>query len=483
MGKGSGGNGMTRGDRRRNARRERLRGLLPRDGAVIGIDLAEDKQALGAIDHDVRVLARKTVRVKAFRLGEALDWAVGQARAKGFAAVTVACEPTGPRWMQVQRLCAERGLPLVCIQPLVSHIAREQQDYTTHKTDESDCVMIARLAVELHCYIPEELDEAWAHLRHLGRRRGQLITAGTASVQRIRDFLSVAWPTVMETCAQPLESRTWLAAVQLVTSRCGGRPEKLAAMGQEAFTALVRGAVADWGGQKVRGTISARVFAALADTEGVVAWSRRGLLRRVADELGDLQRTRARLRAVEADMVTVLDELGLSRLADIPALTAVGAAAILAETGDPRRYDGSSSLVKHAGMSPSDNASGAFLGAAHISRRGRPGLRLTVWRAVWPMLQFNPVMAAKYQAMTRAADAAAADAGPRQGAAQAAARARRAKARVACAASLLDLLHGRPRDQLGSRRRLRCRRRARCPASPGGGCLTSASRRHPARVP
>jgi hypothetical protein len=48
-------------------------------------------------------------------------------------------------------------------------------------------------------------------------------------------------------------------------------------------------------------------------------------------------------------MAAVLDELGLARLADIPALTAVGAAAILAETGDPRRYDSSSSLVKHAG--------------------------------------------------------------------------------------------------------------------------------------
>jgi transposase len=138
VGKGS-GNGMTRGDRKRNARRERLRGLLPRGGAVIGIDLAEDKQALAVIDHDVRVLARKTVRVKAFRLDEALDWAVGQARAKGFGQVTVACEPTGPRWMQVQRLCAERGLPLVCIQPLMSHIAREQQDYTTHKTDPIAC--------------------------------------------------------------------------------------------------------------------------------------------------------------------------------------------------------------------------------------------------------------------------------------------------------------------------------------------------------
>lgn len=117
---------------------------------------------------------------------------------------------------------------------------------------------------------------------------------------------------------------------------------------------------------------------------------------------------------------------------DIPGLTAVGAAAILAETGDPRRYDSSSSLVKHAGLSPSDNASGAFCGQAHISRRGRPGLRLTAWRAVWPLLTHNPVIAAKYQAMTQAADTAAQ---------AAAARARRAKARVACAASLLRWIY------------------------------------------
>jgi transposase len=329
----------------------------------------------------------------------------------------------------------------------VSHIAREQQDYTTHKTDESDCVMIARLAIELHCYVPEELDETWAHLRQLGRRRAQLITAATASAQRIRDFLSVAWPVVTETCAYPLESTTWLAGLQVVTSRCGGQPGRLAEMGPEAFTALVRDVQRGWGGQKAWGPICCRVFAALTDTEGVVVSCRRGLLRRCADELGDLQRTRAQLRAVEADMVIVLAELGLARLADIPGLSAVGAAAILAETGDPCRYDSSSSLVKHAGLSPSENASGAFSGQAHISRRGRPGLRLAVWRAVWPMLRFNPVMAAKYAAMTGAAAAAAdaaaaAEAGSRQvSATAAAARARRAKARVACAASLLRWIY------------------------------------------
>jgi len=446
VGKGSGG--MTGGDRRRNARRERLRAVLPRDGAVIGIDLAEDKQAIAVIDHDVRVLARKTVRVKAFRLGPALDWALAQARAKGFASVTVACEPTGPRWLQVQQLCAGRGLPLVCIQPLVSHIAREQQDYTSHKTDEADCVMIARLAAELHCYLPEQLDETWAQLRHLGRRRNQLITAATASVQRIRDFLSVAWPVATETCARPFESVTWLAALQVVTSCCGADPGELAASGAEAFTALVRQALPGWGGVRPSGPVYRAVFAALTDTEGVVASHRRGLLRRCADELGDLQRTRAQLRAVEADMAAALAGLGLARLADIPGLTAVGAAAILAETGDPRRYDSSSSLVKHAGLSPADNASGAFSGQARISRRGRPGLRLTAWRAVWAVLIHNPVMAAKYQAMTQAAatpgsvGSAPADPGSRQAsAAAAAARARRAKARVACAASLLRWIY------------------------------------------
>ena len=58
------------------------------------------------------------------------------------------------------------------------------------------------------------------------------------------------------------------------------------------------------------------------------------------------------------------------------------------------------------------------------------------------MLRYNPVMAAKYHAMTRAADDAAAGAGPQHGtAAHTAARARRAKARVACAASLLRWIY------------------------------------------
>ena len=72
-----------------------------------------------------------------------------------------------------------------------------------------------------------------------------------------------------------------------------------------------------------------------------------------------------------------------------------------------------------------------------------------MWRAIWPLLIHNSVMAAKYAAMIAAADAAAAaqaaqaksGTGSRQANAAAAAQARRAKARVACAASLLRWIY------------------------------------------
>ena len=283
---------------------------------------------------------------------------------------------------------------------------------------------------------------------------------------------------------------TWLAAMQVVTSRCGGQPEKLAAIGLAEFTVLVRQAVARVGAATAarQAWYGRAVFAALASTEGVVVSHRRALLRRCADELGDLQPHPRPAAGREADMAAVLGELGLSRLADIPGLTAVGAAAILAETGDPRRYDSSSSLVKHAGLSPSGNASGAFEGQAHISRRGRPGLRLTVWRAIWPLLIHNSVMAAKYAAMIAAADAAArrrtqSGTGRQPSAAGRAAAARRPGLRApprCCAGSTAwssidtgwDPAMAASRHRLGSRRRpLADQQLASTPPAAGGGRL------------
>src|SRR5262245_33675841 len=177
--------GLSRGDKRRNAKLDRLRGLVPASNAIMAIDLADEKQVMVLTDHDSRVLARRRVKAKAWRLGPVLEWARQQAREHGFEDVTIGCEPTGHRWRVLDQLAAQRDMTFVCVQPLLVGRARESEDYTRDKTDDKDAVLIARLVGQLRCYPPERADETWAELRQLGAYRDQLITTATAGVQQL----------------------------------------------------------------------------------------------------------------------------------------------------------------------------------------------------------------------------------------------------------------------------------------------------------
>ena len=61
-------------------RLSRLRVAVPVTNAVVGIDLADKRQMVVECDHDSKVLARRTFRVKAWDLGAALDWAAERPR-------------------------------------------------------------------------------------------------------------------------------------------------------------------------------------------------------------------------------------------------------------------------------------------------------------------------------------------------------------------------------------------------------------------
>src|SRR3954447_21790080 len=199
-------NGVSRGDRNRNARLVRLRELVPVMNAIVGIDLADKKQMVVVCDHDSKVLARRTYQVKAWNLGAALDWAAGRAAALGFAQVTVACEPTGHRWRILCQLAAERGMAFVCVQPAITSWARRNEDLTFDKTDEKDAVLIARLTAQLSCYVPEPVDETWGRLRHLGARRVQLLVETGSQVQQMRALLECVWPAALPTARHPFRS-------------------------------------------------------------------------------------------------------------------------------------------------------------------------------------------------------------------------------------------------------------------------------------
>ena len=394
------GSGVSRGDRNRNARLERLRALVPVRNAIAGIDLAGSKQMVVVTDHDSKVIARRTFRCRAWDLGAALDWAAGRAAAAGWAGVTVACEPTGHRWRVLGQLAADRSMPFVCVQPVVTSWSRRTEDLTCDKTDDKDAVLIARLTAQLRCYIPEPVDETWARLRHLGTRREQLITEAGSQVQQMRDLLECAWPAVLDAARQPFRSATWIASLAVITGRDGGNLARTRRLGAARFEQAVRREVIRRGGQKPCRRIVRAVFAALCDPAGVLA-HRLGALERVQLLLEDWDLTHQRMGQAELRMTAVLGELGLTGLAtSITGISAIGAAAILAETGDPHRFATARALVKHAGLAPREKLSGTFTGRTRLTGQGRPGLRLAAWWAVWGAQRANPVYRARYQHLT-----------------------------------------------------------------------------------
>jgi transposase len=394
------GNGVSRGDRNRNARLARLRELVPVSNAIVGIDLADRKQMVVVCDHDSKVLARKTFRCRAWDLGVALDWAAQRAAASGFAGATVACEPTGHRWRVLGQLAADRDMSFVCVQPIQTSWARRSEDLTFDKTDDKDAILIARLTAQLRCYAPEPVDETWGRLRHLGARRERLIVEAGAQVRQIRDLLECVWPAALETANYPFRSKTWPAALWVILDRDGGDLARTRRLGLARFESAVRREIVKRDGQRPCLRIVRKLYTALADPTGVTA-HRRGALERVQLLLEDWAETQRKLADTETRMTTVLDELGLTELAtSIHGLSPVGAAAILAETGDPTRFTNARALVKHAGLAPREKKSGTFTGKSKLTGQGRPKLRLAAWRAVWGALQTNTVYAARYRHLT-----------------------------------------------------------------------------------
>ena len=90
--------------------------------------------------------------------GTALDRARTHAERAGFTATTVACEPTAHRWRVLGQLAADRGMPFVCVQPVITSWSRRTEDQTSDKTDEKDAVLVARATAQLRCYVPEPID-------------------------------------------------------------------------------------------------------------------------------------------------------------------------------------------------------------------------------------------------------------------------------------------------------------------------------------
>jgi len=204
----------------------------------------------------------------------------------------------------------------------------------------------------------------------LSARREQLLVEAGSQVQQMRALLECVWPAALQTARQPFRSSTWTAAISVVLDRDGGDLSRTHRLGLARLESAVRREIIRRGKQKPCLRIVRLLFAALTDPAAVIT-HRPGALERVALLLGDWVETHRRLLDTETRMTTILDELRLTELAtSITGLSEIGAAAILAETGEANRFATAQALVKHAGLAPREKLSGNFI-APHETDRAR----------------------------------------------------------------------------------------------------------------
>jgi transposase len=129
-------------------------------------------------------------------------------------------------------------------------------------------------------------------------------------------------------------SLTWRAALTVSAG-----PRVIAGMSLAGFTGAVRGQLPAVGASGSASGIAAAVHAAAASPGGIEA-EQDALAERADFACAGWLTALAEVQRVEARMVQIPGELHLTQLViTIPGISAVGAAAILAETGDPARYD------------------------------------------------------------------------------------------------------------------------------------------------
>jgi hypothetical protein len=168
----------------------------------------------------------------------------------------------------------------------------------------------------------------------------------------------------------------------VVVERDGGDLARTRRLGLARLEALTGRLIVARGRRKPCRRIVRQLFTALPDPAGVLA-RRPGALERAALLLQDRDHAQRRQAGTGARMLAVPGELGLTGLVtSITGLPAIGAAAILAETGDPNRFATAGALVKHAGLAPREKLSGTFTGRTKLTGQGRPGPRPAAWRGL-----------------------------------------------------------------------------------------------------
>ncbi len=277
----------------------------------------------------------------------------------------VAMESTGHYWLALWSFLDDHGYPVAVVNPVMTDAFRKADSVRKTKTDAIDAFLIAEYArfksLGPTPVAPEVADSA----KILTRYRAHLVSERTALKNRATAAADRVFPE-LEGCFSSRHSATSRAILSEF-----GTPARVAATDIRTLTRAIREASRGRHGREKAEEVKAAAKASVGSV-----WATDALAFELAHITALIGHMDEEIAALDDKIAEIIDGPMAELLRTIPGIGPVNAAVILAEVGDPARFEGPSKLYAYAGIDASKLQSGKFDGTEqHMSKRGSSYLR------------------------------------------------------------------------------------------------------------
>ena len=301
--------------------------------------------------------------------------------------VAYALEASGVYHLGLLSFLLEKGARVWSFNPILLSGERKSQVRKT-KTDALDAELIAQFArKEGHRHRAAVLDEDAMRLREHCRVRFRLVEKASNAKRQLRRNLDVLCPRLgaeFSDIGTPMAIAVLKAFAQLT------RPF---AATVEEIEEVLRPFYHHPTGRRQKATAIAKHLEerrAPSELEEPLLWEVKALVHQL--ELFEEQ-----VRQAEGRIERAMAERK-SLVTTVPGIGPITAAVIESELGDAHRFENANEVRAFAGLDPSVYKSGKFEGTQmHISKRGSPLLRESLYRSALPATQLNPACREFYE--------------------------------------------------------------------------------------
>lgn len=350
---------------------------------ILGIDAGKGRHVACIATSQARILQRRLIL-----RGDAEGMAAMEKALNHWGPLTsyvAAMEPTGGYTACLDQFLRDRGVPVVYVHPLKVKSNRQTLDLSANKSDERDTVNVVDLVRQKKFYLPQERDTSQRLLLLAVKRHADLTKRRTRRVARLRLILEEHFPELERAFAQ-VPCATLLALL-----RHDVHPEAIRRLSLPAF---LKPFVGMPGVSMPRMEEVFRLAHHSMGCRGTQAVFREQLDAWLQEWQGfETQEEEARKRMEQLAQA----HPAYPHLNSIPGVGLVTIATFLAHLPDPSRFPYASRVVKFFGLDVVERSSGQRNPVQrHISKRGAPLMRKSLYNAALACLQHNPILRAYY---------------------------------------------------------------------------------------